>query len=165
MSLAGPRLGPRQSEVEPLGDTDQQPRQTVFLWPQLPDSSTDGHRSSFAFLIRGGSSGFLALSDLTDVGLSSALPLAFASSVIPRLCLRTRLAVRSARLAPGRGPQRFHVLQRSPDDLGPPFATAVPTFTSEEGGTSGPDCLPFGSSLTVSLACLTFTMLAGVQLT
>ena len=41
--------------------------------------------------------GFLAISDLTDVGISSALPLALASSVIPMLRPPTRLAVRSAR--------------------------------------------------------------------
>ena len=44
----------------------------------------------------GGSTGFLAILDLTDVGISSALPLALAFSVIPRLRPPTRLAVRSA---------------------------------------------------------------------
>src|SRR6266705_297547 len=44
-----------------------------------------------------GSTSSLARIDQTDVGISSALPLALASSVIPMLRLLTRLAVRSAR--------------------------------------------------------------------
>src|SRR2546425_12457696 len=45
-----------------------------------------------------GSASSLARIDQTDVGISSALPLALASSVIPMLRPLTRLAVRSARL-------------------------------------------------------------------
>ena len=48
-----------------------------------------------------GSASSLARIDQTDVGVSSALPLALASSVLPKLRLLTRLAVRSVRL---RGP-------------------------------------------------------------
>jgi hypothetical protein len=44
-----------------------------------------------------GSTCFLAFSDQTDVGLSSALPLALASSVLPMLRPLTCLAVGSAR--------------------------------------------------------------------
>ena len=71
-----------------------------YLDEHLPqDASTDGCRSSFAFLNQiYGSADVLATSDQTDVGISSALPLALASSVIPRLCLLTRLTVRSAQL-------------------------------------------------------------------
>ena len=48
-----------------------------------------------------GSATSLARIDQTDVGVSSALPLALASSVLPMLRLLTRLAVRSVRM---RGP-------------------------------------------------------------
>jgi len=64
---------------------------------QLQDASTDKRRSSFAFLEDGGSTGCPTISDQTDVGVSSALPLALASSVFPMLRPLTRLAVRSAR--------------------------------------------------------------------
>ena len=40
---------------------------------QLQDASTDGRRSSFAFLVGSGSAYFLAISDQTDVGISSEL--------------------------------------------------------------------------------------------
>jgi hypothetical protein len=45
-----------------------------------------------------GSASSLARIDQTDVGVSSALPLALAFSVIPMLRPLTRLAVRSARV-------------------------------------------------------------------
>jgi len=64
---------------------------------QLQDASTGRRRSSFAFLEDGGSTGCPTISDQTDVGISSALPLALASSVLPMLRPLTRLAVRSAR--------------------------------------------------------------------
>jgi hypothetical protein len=48
-----------------------------------------------------GSASFLARIDQTDVGISSALPLALASSILPMLLLVARLAVGSARV---RGP-------------------------------------------------------------
>ena len=70
-----------------------------------------------------GSACFLAISDQTDVGVSSALPLALAFSVIPMLCPLTRLAVRSA--VDRRGWQLFHVLQPSQDDLGSLYTPAV----------------------------------------
>jgi hypothetical protein len=74
--LAGPLLGARSSEVEPLGDTDQQPRYTVLLWATA--SGRINRRASvvICFPEDSGSTGFLAISDPTDVGLSSALPLA-----------------------------------------------------------------------------------------
>ena len=77
-----------------------------------------------------GSTCFLVISDQTDVGISSALPLALASSVIPMLCPLTRLAVRSAGCEPERGFQRFHVLQGSQDDLGSLYTPAVLVFAS-----------------------------------
>ena len=52
---------------------------------------------SFAFFVFEGSASSLARIDQTDVGLSSALPLALASSVLPKLRPLTRLAVRSVR--------------------------------------------------------------------
>ena len=67
------------------------------LRQQLQDASTDWRRSSFAFLGYGGSTGCPTISDQTDVGISSALPLALASSVFPMLRPLTRLAVRSVR--------------------------------------------------------------------
>jgi len=56
-------------------------------------------------LLLDGSASSLARIDQTDVGLSSALPLALASSVLPMLRFLTRLAVRSVRV-------------RSPDEGG-----------------------------------------------
>jgi len=53
---------------------------------------------SFASFALEGSASSLARIDQTDVGVSSALPLALASSVLPKLRPLTRLAVRSARL-------------------------------------------------------------------
>ena len=98
-----------------------------------------------------GSEYFLAISDLTDVGISRALPLALASSVFPMLRLITRLAVRSARSADRARTQRFHVPQPSPDDLGSLYTPAVRMFASGYDTASEPDCLPFGPSLNQSL--------------
>src|SRR3954451_8541314 len=52
---------------------------------------------SFAAFCFDGSVSSHARIDQTDVGVSSALPLALAFSVIPKLLPQTRLAVRSAR--------------------------------------------------------------------
>src|SRR4051794_24356366 len=52
---------------------------------------------SFAAFCFDGSASSLARIDQTDVGISSALPLALAFSVLPKLLPLTRLAVRSAR--------------------------------------------------------------------
>jgi len=98
---------------------------------------------------------FLAISDQTDMGLSSALPLALASSVLPMLLLLTRLAVRSAQLRTGTG------LAASPcsatitlSDLGSLCTPAVQVFASGHREEPDPDCLPFGPSLEQSLvAC------------
>ena len=59
-----------------------------------PECFRSRHLLSFSL---DGSASSLARIDQTDVGLSSALPLALAFSVIPRLRPLTRLAVRSAR--------------------------------------------------------------------
>ena len=62
-----------------------------------------------------GSASSLARIDQTDVSLSNALPLALACSVLPMLCLLTRLAVRPVR---SRGPDEansvsmFHNVHR-----------------------------------------------------
>src|SRR5512136_2289779 len=85
------------------------------------DASTNGRWSSFAFLIYGGSAYVLAISDQTDVGLSSALPLALASSLLPMLPPSDPPCGKVCPGDAGRGWQRFHVLQRSQDDLGPPY--------------------------------------------
>ena len=59
--------------AKPLGHSGIQPSCTVALGQQLRDASTDGRRSSFAFSGGIGSVSLLAISDQTDVGLSSAL--------------------------------------------------------------------------------------------
>src|ERR1035438_10017172 len=73
-----------------------------------------------------GSRCFPAISDPTDVGLSRALPRAFAFSVFPMRFLLTRLAVRSAR---SRGRARLTAFPCSTtftrDDLGPLSTPAV----------------------------------------
>ena len=90
--------------------------------------------------------------------------LALAFSVLPRLRPRTRLAVMFARTKPGRGQQRFHVLQCSQDDLGSPYTPAVRRFVSGDVTDPELDCSPFGSSLISLFGLLTFTMLASVHL-
>jgi hypothetical protein len=65
------------------------------------DASTDWRRSSFAFSECIGSASFLAISDQTDVGISSALHAGLGFFGLPNAALVTRLAVRSAR---SRGP-------------------------------------------------------------
>jgi len=52
-----------------------------------------------------------------------------------------------------RGRQLFHVLQCSGDDLGSLYTPAVRVFASGYVTAPEPDCLPFGPSLSVSLAC------------
>jgi hypothetical protein len=91
----------------------------------VQDASTDGSRSSFAFLVRNGSLDFLAISDLTDVGLSSALHAGLSFFGHPNAAPPTRLAVMFTRHKPGRSQQRFHVLQCSLDDLGSLYTPAV----------------------------------------
>ena len=81
--------------------------------------------------------------------------LAFASSVLPRLLLLTRLAVRSAR---SRLRARLAVFPCSTivieDDLGSLYTPAVRVFASGHLGGPEPDCVPFGPSLKQSLtAC------------
>src|SRR4051812_38689820 len=94
---------------------------------------------------------FLAISDQTDVGLSSALPLALASSVLPMLRLLTRLTVRSVRL---RGPDEVSSVSvfrlSSQDDLGPLCTPAVVPVRVGLRKSARTDCVPFGSSLSVS---------------
>jgi hypothetical protein len=63
---------------------------------------------SFGWLVR---PTFLQLRDQIDVGISKALPLALASSILSVLLLLTRLAVMSARNQSERGWQLFHVPQ------------------------------------------------------
>jgi hypothetical protein len=98
VSLADPLPDPRPVAVRQLGHTHRQPRYAVLLCgdssgtPQPP-----GGGCHLLSRTNGGSTGSLAIANPTDVGLSSALPLALASSVIPRLRPPTRLAVRSAR--------------------------------------------------------------------
>ena len=79
----------------------------TLLEGSVQNASTDWRRSSFAFLVGSSSPCVLAMFDQTDVGISSALPLALASSVIPMLRPLTRLAVRSARLRAGTGLTAF----------------------------------------------------------
>ena len=81
--------------------------------------------------------------------------LAFASSVLPRLLLLTRLTVRSART---RLRARLAVFPCSTivteDDLGSLYTPAVRVFASGHSGGPEPDCVPFGPSLKQSLmAC------------
>ena len=112
--------------MTPLGNTQMRPLQLDCLGQRLRDASTNRCQSSFAVLGESGSTNFLAISDQTDVGISSALPLALASSAFPMLCPLSRLAVSSARSRyAGRGWQRFRVLQCSQDDLGPLYTPAV----------------------------------------
>src|SRR5438874_10574751 len=90
--------------------------------------------------------------------------LALASSVLPRLLLLTRLAVRSAR---SRLRARLAAFPCSTivieDDLGSLYTPAVLTFASGHFGGPEPDCLPFGPSLEpVSCGLFGFTMLASV---
>src|SRR3974377_2236883 len=81
-----------------LGNTDRQPLGVVLRGATTPGRINRQASVVICFLrLVGGSACALAISDQTDVGLSSALPLALASSVLPMLCPRTRLAVRSAR--------------------------------------------------------------------
>jgi len=78
------------------------------------------------FFLHDGSACSLARRDQTDVGISSALPLALAFSVVPMLLLLTRLAVRSARREPGEHtafPCSTTIIDR--DDLGPRSTPAV----------------------------------------
>ena len=93
----GPARLTRPTSLTPLGNTGLRSFWSCCLGQQLRDASADRRRPSFAFLGASDSTGVLAISDRTDVGLSSALPLALASSVFPKLRPLTRLAVRSAR--------------------------------------------------------------------
>ena len=111
----------------------------------------------------GGSTSSLARYDQTDVGLSGALPLALAFSVLPRLRPLTRLAVRSARSRFRAGSQRFHVPQPPQDDLGPPSTPAA--GYSRRATVKDPDWLRAFWPKPISLFGLTgFTMLTGVHL-
>src|ERR1035438_7860081 len=104
--LQGVRLAP-VSCLYRLGNTHLQPSN---LLPDMgPINGFPGQRRWGGRRISGslhrhllsssleGSTSSLARIDQTDVGISSALPLALASSVLPKLCPLTRLAVRSAR--------------------------------------------------------------------
>src|SRR6266446_7568360 len=103
------------------------------------------------------------MSDQTDVGVSSALPLAFAFSVIPTLLPPTRLAVRFAR---PQGRARLAAFPCSTtitmNDLGPLCTPAVRVFASGHRGGPEPDCLPFGPSLTSLFGLSYITMLTSV---
>ena len=83
-------------------------------------------------LLFDGSANSLARSDQTDVGISSGLVLALASSVIPVLLPLNPPCGRSARSRGRAGWQRFHVLQRSRDGSGPLY---TPAARSSRGGT------------------------------
>ena len=117
-----------------------------------PDCFGGRHLLSFSLE---GSASSLARIDQTDVGISSALPLALAFSVIPMLRLPTRLAVRSAR---SRLRARWAAFPCSAivtkNDLGLLFTPAVRISASGHQGEPELDCLPFGPSLEQSLvAC------------
>ena len=69
-----------------LGNTNRQPLCVVPLAATTPGRTN--RRASVVICfprLVGGSTSLLAISDPTDVGLSSALPLAVAFSVLPRL--------------------------------------------------------------------------------
>ena len=93
---------PLSDKAGQLGNTDEQPLCAVLRGAVAPGRINRRVSVVICFLrFRGGSACVLAISDPTDVGISSALPLALASSVIPVLCPLTRLTVRPAR---ARGP-------------------------------------------------------------
>ena len=62
-----------RNRIRPLGNICLRPFSLRFLEEQLRDAPSDGHRSSFAFPGRGGSTGALAIQDQIDVGLSDPL--------------------------------------------------------------------------------------------
>jgi hypothetical protein len=90
--------------------------QFVGMMGEVRDASVPnafGPVICFLCLVDGSASSFARI-DQTDVGLSSVLPLALASSVVLLLRSLTRLAVRSVRLRGfGRSRQLFRVLQHS----------------------------------------------------
>src|SRR5437016_9942747 len=125
------------------------------LKPALRDASTDRRRSSFAFPVGIGSTYFLAISDQTDVGISSALYAGVGLFGLPNAAPPDRpcgevCPANRARLAAFPRSATF-----TSDDLGSLFTPAVPMFASGHLEGPGPDCLPFGPSLEQSLvACL-----------
>ena len=72
-----------------------------------------------------GSTGFLTISDQTDVGISNALHIGFGFFGHPNAVPPDPPYGKVCPAMPEQGLQRFHVLRCSQDDLGPPPTPAA----------------------------------------